>query len=73
MRIDDLMESIAEDWNTGRPPNETLVEVVWDGEIIEVMAFYGRDGCRPHWRTEDGTRRWDVTAFRRWRERRESR
>jgi hypothetical protein len=55
-------------WKTGTPPNETLVEVEHCGEIIQVMAFYGRDGNRPHWRTQDGSQCWDVTAFRKWRE-----
>ena len=34
-------------WQTTTPPNETLVEVENEGEIIKVMAFYGRDGYRP--------------------------
>jgi hypothetical protein len=55
------------DWNTGIPPNETLVEVEDGDKIIQVMAFYGRDGYRPHWTNEDHTKSWDMWAFRRWR------
>ena len=55
------------DWNTGRPPNEKLVEVEDGDKIIQVMAFFGRDGYRPHWTNEDRTKSWDVSAFRRWR------
>lgn len=38
-----------------KPPNETWVEVQGDDAIIEAMAYFGRDGCRPHWRLRDGT------------------
>ena len=53
-------------WNYGKPPNETFVEVEKDGEIIQVEAFYGRDGYRPHWRNKNGDC-WSVNAFERWR------
>lgn len=56
------------EWQTAAPPNETLVEVEDGDNIIQVMAFYGRDGYRPHWTTEDGGTTWDVTAFKRWRD-----
>jgi hypothetical protein len=55
------------EWQTGPPPNEKIVEVESDGEIIEVMAFYGRDGSQPHWRTENGDKAWSVETFKRWR------
>ena len=55
------------DWNTGKPPNETLVEVENGDEIIQAMAVYGRDGDRPHWTNENRTKSWDVSAFGRWR------
>lgn len=56
------------EWQTGKPPNELPVEVEFDGSIIEVTAFYGRDGSRPHWKSCDGpTRHWGVAAFNRWR------
>ena len=55
------------EWKTTNPPNEVLVEVELDGEVIEVMAFYGRDGYRPHWRTENGDRQWSADTFQRWR------
>jgi hypothetical protein len=42
------------------------MEVEYEGKIIAVEAFYGRDGYRPHWRDKYGTC-WDVSAFRRWR------
>ena len=54
-------------WETGAPPNEVLVEVEDGEEIIQVMAFYGRDGYRPHWTNQDRSKAWDVSAFRRWR------
>jgi len=55
------------DWQSGKPPNEQIVEVEDNGQIVEVMAYYGRDGSRPHWRNQDGSKCWDVTAFSRWR------
>ena len=58
---------VEEPWQTGRPPNEELVEVMLDGEIIRVRAFYGRDGWRPHWRSEDETTSWSVESFSAWR------
>lgn len=54
-------------WHTDKPPNERIVEVEWEGEAIRVLAFYGRNGWRPHWRSEDRTKMWDVDAFPRWR------
>lgn len=55
------------EWQTSKPPNEVLVEVEWAGEIIEVMAFYGRDGYRSHWKTANGNECWSVDSFSRWR------
>ena len=56
------------DWQTGKPPNETWVEVEdAGGAIIVVQAFYGRDGYRPHWRAYDGSAHYEPSAFRRWR------
>lgn len=55
------------EWTTATPPNETVVEVMLGDEVIQVMAHHGRDGSRPHWRTEDGSQCWDATTFRRWR------
>ena len=60
------------EWQTGKPPNEVLVEVECDGEIIEVMAYWGRDGSMPHWRDAAGNRCWSVDCFRRWRMRKMS-
>lgn len=54
-------------WQTGKPPNEVLVDVEDGEQIIQVMAYFGRDGSRPHWRNHDGSKCWDVSAFRRWR------
>ena len=49
------------------PPNEEWVDVLSeDGVIIRAMAFYGRDGWRPHWRTEDGTS-YSCDTFNIWR------
>lgn len=55
-------------WNTGKPPNEKLVEVDLDGKIIRVKAFFGRDGYLPHWRSEDETKMWHPSTFSEWRE-----
>ena len=48
------------------PPNEKLVEVEENGERIQVMAFYGRDGYRPHWTNADRSKIWPVDRFQRW-------
>ena len=53
------------DWETGKPPNEELVEVEVNGSSIEAMAIYGRDGVLPHWETQHG--KWPADKFRRWR------
>lgn len=58
---------MAETWQTTKPPNEEIVEVQDGGRIIRVMAFYGRDGYRPHWRSEDGNTFWEPAAFTKWR------
>lgn len=57
------------DWQTGNPPNEVIVEVeTFEGEIRrDLMAFYGRDGTLPHWRTHDGRERAEVAYVKRWR------
>ena len=53
--------------NDRKPPNETWVEVMrGNGEILEAMAVYGRDGMRPHWRTREG-HACDPSQFNRWR------
>ena len=58
---------VAKQWRSDRPPNETWVEVL-DGEsTVEAMAFYGRDGYRPHWQLRDGTC-CDPSTFSQWRE-----
>lgn len=45
-----------------KPPNEVWVEVkdysncIGDTyTVVEAMAFYGRDGYKPHWQLRDGT------------------
>lgn len=56
------------EWKTTAPPNETIVEVEYEaGKIIRALAFYGREGYRPHWRSEDGKTHWPASAFKRWR------
>jgi carbon storage regulator len=60
----------AEGWRSDSPPNEVLVEVDdpdHAGGYIHVMAIYGGDGTRPHWRSEDGDQLWPVGTFLRWR------
>lgn len=54
------------EWRHDIPPNEVMVEVELGTAIICAMAFYGRDGVRPHWRLPDGTQ-YAGYAFRRWR------
>lgn len=54
-------------WQSLPPPNEVIVEVEHESRVIEVMAYYGREGSRPHWRTADGNRFWGPEAFTRWR------
>lgn len=54
-------------WRTSKPPNETWVEVLLDSDVVEAMAYYGRDGVRPHWIGRDG-RCWSPSWFRRWRQ-----
>lgn len=55
-------------WQTGKPPNETLVEVEDDqGRIVRARAIWGRDGTLPHWQSENADTRWHPSAFGRWR------
>lgn len=67
------MSALTREWQTGTPPNEQLVEVKDGRRIRKVMAFYGRDGYLPHWRTADGGERWSVNAFTEWRPLKEQR
>ena len=55
-------------WQTGKPPNERVVEVEDEGQIIRVRAIWGRDGILPHWESENRDRFYSPSAFRRWRE-----
>lgn len=55
------------EWETGKPPNEQIVEVEDEGRIIRVRAMWGRDGMRPHWESEDRDTLWAPSAFTRWR------
>lgn len=54
-------------WQHGKPPNEQLVEVEHEREIIRVRAIWGRDGLLPHWESEDRGILWSPDAFHRWR------
>lgn len=57
-------------WRFDTPPNEVLVEVDdpdHAGGVITAMAIFGRDGTRPHWRSEDGDKLWPAETFLRWR------
>ena len=53
------------EWNTGQPPNEKFVIVELNGKEMEVQAFYGRDGYRPHWKNRKGDC-YAVSTFKRW-------
>ena len=54
-------------WRNDKPPNERWVQVKDDNQVIEAMAFYGRDGYRPHWRLRDESC-CHPSRFSRWRE-----
>ena len=61
------VQSVVVPWRNDKPPNETWVQVM-DGEnVIEAMAFFGRDGYRPHWRLRDESC-CHPSRFSRWRE-----
>ncbi len=65
---------VVTSWQTGKPPNETLVEVEHDERgIIRVRSMWGRDGMLPHWESEDRGILWEPSAFARWREIKEQR
>lgn len=55
-------------WQTGKPPNERVVEVEYNGAVIRVRAIWGRDGILPHWESEDRNSVWPPNAFSRWME-----
>lgn len=57
----------AAQWQTGKPPNEQVVEVKNGPKVIRVRAIWGRDGVLPHWESEDGDKMWGASAFTRWR------
>ena len=54
-------------WNTGKPPNDQVIEVEYEGGIIRVRAIWGRDGTLPHWASENRQTLWHSSAFTRWR------
>jgi len=54
-------------WETGKPPNEEVVEVKRGRQIIRVRAMWGRDGSLPHWEAEDRSVLWSPNTFTRWR------
>jgi uncharacterized membrane protein len=60
---------MREPWQTGKPPNEVIVEVEHPetGKILLVRAMWGRDGYLPHWESQDRSTVWAPNAFRRWR------
>jgi hypothetical protein len=49
-----------------KPPNEIWVEVLDKSEVVEAMAFYGRDGYLPHWQLRNGTS-CHPSRFNKWR------
>lgn len=57
------------DWKlNSAPPNEVVVEVLFcDDTIGRLKAVYGRDGCRPHWRSEDENSVYTVDVVKAWR------
>jgi len=54
-------------WRNDRPPNETWVQVMDGDNVTEAMAFFGRDGYRPHWRLRNESC-CHPSRFSRWRE-----
>jgi len=61
------VHGIVMPWRNEKPPNETWVEVMEGDGVIEAMAFFGRDGYRPHWQLRDGSA-CHPSRFSRWRE-----
>ena len=47
------VQSVVMPWRNDKPPNEIWVQVKDGDSVVEAMAFYGRDGYRPHWRLRD--------------------
>lgn len=59
---------MVSEWQYTKPSNEKLVEVEDEnGTIIRVLAFWGRDGYLPHWRSEDNNIHYHPSAFKKWR------
>jgi hypothetical protein len=47
---------MAKEWQTGKPPHNVVVEVEFNGEIVQGRAIWGdRDkGVIPHWELSNG-------------------
>lgn len=60
-------ETTEEPFINQKPPNEVWVEVIDpNGNVIEAIAHYGRDGYHPHWQLRDGSLH-HPTRFKLWR------
>lgn len=70
-RIEAQRKSVQQElnaiWQNEQPPNEIWIEVKDGDSVVEAMAFFGRDGYRPHWQLRDGTA-CHPSRFSRWRE-----
>lgn len=61
------IKQTEEPFKNQKPPNEIWVQVLdHKANIIEAMAYFGRDGYRPHWQLRDGSLH-HPSAFKLWR------
>ncbi|MPZ20155.1 MAG: hypothetical protein GEV06_19890 [Luteitalea sp.] len=65
----DTREGQPMEWETGKPPNEVVVEVQHRRSVLRARAIWGRDGVLPHWESEDRNTLWPPHAFTKWRHR----
>lgn len=62
----------ANQWQHTQPPHNTAVEVMHEGQIVEVRAIHGdpSKGILPHWESADGDTQYAPSMFSSWRFRR---
>jgi len=61
------MDDTSHPWRNDQPPNEKWVEVKDGDFVVEAMAFFGREGHRPHWRLRDESC-YHPSRFNKWRD-----
>lgn len=59
---------MTKEWQTGKPPHKVVVEVEYNGIIVQARAIWGDPdkGVLPHWEMSDGVLI-GPDAFTRWR------